>query len=175
MHAIFLKLVFQSKFRSCSLNNCKKLRRFSLERLGKEVEYIGKKIFTETPTMGFLCMADSNFGMFKEDIDKAKTLAAIQKKYDWPKNLIVSSGKNQKERVLEVASIVNGAMYAGGAMQTTDPEILKNIKRSNISLEEMSETVSNQDNNDVDSYTELILALPGDNKKSHTKRYRLDF
>jgi radical SAM superfamily enzyme YgiQ (UPF0313 family) len=136
--------------------------------LNEDLEYIVSRV----GTVKDLCMTDANFGMFKEDIDKAKTLAAIQKKYDWPKNLIVSSGKNQKERVLEVASIVNGAMYAGGAMQTTDPEILKNIKRSNISLEEMSETVSNQDNNDVDSYTELILALPGDNKKSHTKSLR---
>lgn len=141
-------------------------KRFSLS---EELLYIANRVGEMTD----LCLTDANWGMFKEDMDKAKALADIQKKFSWPRKLIVSSGKNQKERVLQVASLLNGAMFAGGAMQSTDPGILKNIKRSNISLEELGSDDEGENNvNDVDSYTELILALPGDNVIAHTKSLR---
>ena len=47
--------------------------------LNEDLEYIVSRV----GTVKDLCMTDANFGMFKEDIDKAKTLAAIQKKYDF--------------------------------------------------------------------------------------------
>ena len=132
--------------------------------LSEELGYIADRV----GSMADLCLTDANWGMFKEDVEKATALAEIQDKFGWPGKLIVSSGKNQKERVMKVASLLKGAMFAGGAMQSTDEEILKNIKRSNISLEEMGD--NGDDNTDnVDSYTELILALPGDNVQAHTK------
>ena len=111
--------------------------------------------------------------MFKEDLDKAAILAEFQDKFDWPKRLFVSSGKNQKKRVMKVASLLKGAMFAGGAMQTTDQEILKTIKRSNISLEELGPKPDDEKGVDeVDSYTELILALPGDSVNAQSKSLR---
>lgn len=132
--------------------------------LAEEMTYIAERI----GAVKDLCFTDANFGMFNEDLEKARVLAQIQKKYDWPRRLTVSTGKNQKARVVEVASLLSGAMYVGGAIQSTDEEVLKNIKRSNISLKEMGTRGSN-DQNDLDSYTELILALPGDSIESHTK------
>ncbi|MBT3415649.1 MAG: radical SAM protein [Nitrospina sp.] len=137
--------------------------------LSDELAYIADRVGSMTD----LCLTDANWGMFKEDIDKATALAEIQSNYGWPKKLVVSSGKNQKERVMKVASLLNGAMFAGGAMQSTDPNILKNIKRSNISLEELgSAKDEDQSTDDVDSYTELILALPGDSAQAHSKSLR---
>lgn len=72
---------------------------------------------------------------------------------------------------MKVASLLKGAMFAGGAMQSTDEEILKNIKRSNISLKELGSN-EEQNSDDVDSYTELILALPGDTVRAHSKSLR---
>jgi radical SAM superfamily enzyme YgiQ (UPF0313 family) len=137
--------------------------------LHDELVYIAKRVGKMTD----LCLTDANWGMFKEDISKATVLSKIQERFDWPRKLVVSSGKNQKARVMQIASLLNGAMYAGGAMQTTDEKILKNIKRSNISLEEMGTNGDeSQSANDADSYTELILALPGDNIRAHTKSLR---
>jgi len=131
-----------------------------------ELEYMAGRVGNMTD----LCLTDANWGMFKEDVDKATVLAEIQKNFDWPKKLVVSSGKNQKERVMKVASLLNGAMFAGGAIQSTNQEILKNIKRSNISLKELSpDSNEDQDASDVDGYTELILALPGDSVQAHIK------
>ena len=137
--------------------------------ISDELHYIAERIGTMTD----LCLTDANWGMFKEDVDKATILSKIQDKFEWPKQLVMSSGKNQKERVIKVASLLKGAMFAGGAMQTTDQGILKNIKRSNISLEELGPKPNDENGaDDVDSYTELILALPGDNVKAHSKSLR---
>jgi hypothetical protein len=133
--------------------------------LNEELRYIAEKV----GSVKDLCFTDANWGMFKEDLEKAEILAGVQKEYGWPKRLVVSSGKNQKERVMKVASLLNGAMFAGGAMQSTDPEILKNIKRSNISLDELGTSHGETTTLDMDSYTELILALPGDSVNAHTK------
>ncbi|MFQ5481365.1 MAG: B12-binding domain-containing radical SAM protein [Nitrospinaceae bacterium] len=134
--------------------------------LKEELEYIAARV----GKMKDACLTDANFGMFREDIEKARTLAAVQEKYGWPLNMFISGGKNQKERVMEVAAILNGAMHTGGAMQTTDPEVLKLIKRDNISLEEFSSMAEEAAN--VQSYTELILSLPGDSKRAHTQSLR---
>ena len=137
--------------------------------ISAELLYIAER----TGTMMDLCLTDANWGMFKEDIDKATALAEIQDKFKWPKKLVMSSGKNQRERVMKVASLLNGAMFAGGAIQTTDQEILKNVKRSNISLEDMGPQLDDEKGaEDADSYTELILALPGDNVNAHSKSLR---
>jgi len=135
--------------------------------LSEELQYIAERV----GTMADLCLTDANWGMFREDLDKATVLAKIQDQFGWPGKLIVSSGKNQKERVMKVASLLKGAMFAGGAMQSTDANILKNIKRSNISLEELGSN-EGQSTDDVDSYTELILALPGDTVGAHSKSLR---
>jgi len=124
-----------------------------------ELHYIGQRI---SPVKE-VCVADANFGMYKEDVEKAKAIAEVQEKYGWPGHMYVSTGKNQKERVVEVASILNGAMFAGGAIQSTDPVVLGNVKRSNISLDQLTSECTS------DSYTEIILALPGDSVKAHTK------
>lgn len=158
---------FQCTFCSEGLNYYNKVSK--RHELSDELRYIAERV----GSMADLCLTDANWGMFKEDIDKATILAKIQKEFGWPGKLIVSSGKNQKERVMKVASMLNGAMFAGGAMQSTDEQILKNIKRSNISLEELGPADNDdQPANDVDSYTELILALPGDTVQAHTKSLR---
>lgn len=137
--------------------------------ISDELFYIAERVGTMTD----LCLTDANWGMFKEDLDKATILAEIQDKFEWPKKLVMSSGKNQKERVMKVASLLKGAMFAGGAMQTTDQGILKNIKRDNISLKELGPKPDDKKGvDDPDSYTELILALPGDNVNAHSKSLR---
>ncbi len=137
--------------------------------ISDELFYIAERVGNMTD----LCLTDANWGMFKEDVDKATILAEVQEKFEWPTKLVVSSGKNQKERVMKVASLLKGAMFAGGAMQTTDQGILKNIKRDNISLEELGPKPDDKKGvDDLDSYTELILALPGDNVNAHSKSLR---
>ena len=145
----------------------KKLRRFSLERLGKEVEYIGKKIFTETPTMGFLCMADSNFGMFKEDVEYSKFVGQVQNKYNWPTFIDATTGKNKKDTILETVSNLNGALVMYTSVQSMNPETLKNVKRRNIKIDTMRELQQEAKRRGIKTLTETILGLPGETFENH--------
>ena len=88
-------------------------------------------------------------------------------KTGYPKYLNTSTGKNQKERIIECAELVSGAMRVAASVQTLDASVLKNIKRSNISTDQlvaMSERLSGGISN---TYAELILGLPGDSKEKH--------
>ncbi|XOV79289.1 MAG: B12-binding domain-containing radical SAM protein [Aestuariibacter sp.] len=137
--------------------------------LRTELEYIAQRI-KGSPE---LYITDANFGMFKQDIEKAKIIAEIQDKYDYPNFIHVSGGKNHQERVLEVADIVNGAMRGiAAALQSTDEEVLDLVKRKNISQESLQQIANNASELDTTTYTEIILGLPGDSKNAHFQTIR---
>jgi len=131
--------------------------------LEEELEYIAQRIGSVTD----LCLSDANFGMFSQDVQKAETIAEIRARYSWPKRLIVSTGKNQKERVIRVAETLQGALSVAASLQSTDPEVLKGINRSNISIEALRGMVSSARDAEAGTYTELILGLPGDSVDRH--------
>ena len=75
---------------------------------------------------------------------------------------IFSVLKKSKERVLECNSLVKNALRLTASVQSLNEDVLKNMKRSNISLEgiiEMSDAVSDTE---AHSYSEIILGLAGD-------------
>ena len=69
--------------------------------------------------------------------------------------------------MLEVAELVNGAMRLSGSVQSLDPVVLENIKRKNISSDQLINLALEAKNVGANSYCEIILALPGDSKKAH--------
>lgn len=137
-------------------------QRVSLE---DELRYIAERIGT-VPDLG---CSDANFGMFKQDIEKSRIIHSIQKEFDWPKRFNVSTGKNMKERVINVAQMLGGALNVAASLQSTDENVLNNIKRDNISLEALDVMRQETGESGGDTYTELILGLPGDSKKAHIK------
>lgn len=116
-----------------------------------------------------LMLSDANYGMFKEDAARADMLARVQKEFGYPRNVYVSTGKNQKERVLGAVKKLNGAIQLSASLQSTNPQVLKNIDRSNISIEVLSNAAREALDNDVVSYTELILGLPGETRETHLR------
>ncbi len=131
-------------------------------RLGDELEYIASRYKGST-----LALADTNFGMYKEDLVFCKMLNDCRRRTGYPTYINTSTGKNQKERIIECAELVSGALRVAASVQTLDPTILKNIKRSNISSDQlvaMSERLSGGVSN---TYAELILGLPGDSIDKH--------
>jgi len=135
------------------------------ENLENELKYISKK----TKKIKNLFISDANFGMYKQDLDKARIISMCQKKYNYPKYIHVSTGKNQKERVISIAKLLNGAINLAASLQSTDENVLKNIDRSNISIEKLSEIGKKANSKNTGTYSEIILGLPGDTKKTHFK------
>ena len=149
-----------------------KVRRFDQERIKEELQYIAKRV----KKIDELCLTDLNFSMYKQDNETAKMIADIQKTYNYPTIVQATTGKNMPHRAIEVAKILKGWLV-GGSVQSTDPEVLKSIKRSNISTSAYREVMDfiNSRKNEK-SGTEVILGLPGDTKEKHYEslRYGID-
>ncbi|MFN8543851.1 MAG: cobalamin-dependent protein [Candidatus Binatia bacterium] len=137
-------------------------------RLEDELVYIAERV----GTVQDLIITDANFGMFKEDRAKAEAVARVQRRFGWPRHIHVSGGKNQKERLLEVATIIDGAMNVAASLQSTDPQVLENVRRANISLDELNHVGRDGSRIDANTYAEIILGLPGDSLAAHTRSVR---
>ena len=136
--------------------------------LEAELDYIGQRV----GVIKEVRITDANFGMYKEDIPKAHLFAKVRDKYGWPDNICVSTGKNQQERVIEVGKILRGAMLVGASLQSTDPDVLEKIERTNISIEALQRVARDGNTQETNTYTELILCLPGDSVAKYTKSLR---
>lgn len=139
-----------------------------METLGEELDYIAKRVCGPSD----LYISDANFGMFKQDIEKAKLLVEIQKKYDYPRYIHVSTGKNQKERVIDIAKMLDGALNMAASLQSTDPVVLANVSRSNISISKLTTVGKLANKAEAGTYSEIILGLPGDSFDGHCKTLR---
>ena len=140
-----------------------KIKHWTINRITDELEYIAKRTKAAE-----LLLADSNFGMYPWDYDTSKAIASVQSKYGWPLYVNCVNGKNRKERVLEVASNAKGMLICN-AIQTTDADVLKNIRRDNISLDTMVFLARESERMGATSCSEIILSLPGDTKEKHIK------
>jgi len=114
-------------------------------------------------------IADSNFGMYQQDLLISQGIAKIKETHGFPDYIHVATGKNAKERVLEAARITGGLFRLSASVQSTDPDVLKNIKRQNISPKTIIDLAKMATAIGSNTYAEIILALPGDNKRSHFK------
>jgi radical SAM superfamily enzyme YgiQ (UPF0313 family) len=146
-----------------------KVASVTTERFRAELEYIASRMGGGAPA---LHIADSNFGMYTHDLEICDVIAEIRERHGWPETIEVSTGKNKKERVLEAVRRTNGAIRFGPALQTTDPQTLRNIKRANISERVLMDMAGAAANTDQRSYTELILGLPGETPASHLRSIR---
>jgi len=99
-------------------------------------------------------------------------LAEMQKKYGYPRYIHVSTGKNQKERVIDIAKMLDGAVSMAASLQSTDPIVLKNVSRSNISISKLTAVGKLANKVEAGTYSEIILGLPGDNFEAHRQSLR---
>jgi len=136
-----------------------RVNQFGLERVSSELDYIGKHIPNNVHS---LHISDLNFGMYPRDLEICDDIVAIQKKYDYPHKIISTTGKNKKERIIQAIEKLNGTMSLSMSVQSMDEQILKNIRRSNISVDHMLALQPAIKKVGLVTDSEVILALPGE-------------
>ena len=139
-----------------------KTRAFSLARIREELAYIETRV--KTPT---LQLADLNWGLFPMDLHTAELIADGRRRTGWPRNVMVATAKNQKERIVEMSRVLGDVLQVGASVQSTDPEVLHHIKRTNISLDAIVKMAKGASRRGTGSFTEIILGLPGDTTAKH--------
>jgi len=142
-----------------------KVKKFELDRVFDELEWIGKN------KCGFVSITDANFGMFVErDNAIADKLLEVQAKYGYPYTFSVAWAKNQKAEVFDIVfKLIKSPKFNQGltvSVQSMDLDVLENIKRRNLDQHKISDIFALCDKNNVPVYTEVILGLPGESKES---------
>lgn len=113
--------------------------------------------------------ADSNFGMFKRDIEFAKTFAKCKHENGYPKRFYVSFSKNSDDTVLEITCILREASMLQGAtlsFQSLNPATLSAIGRKNLDLDYFRQRMKQYHKRQIPTYSELILGLPMETEAS---------
>lgn len=143
-----------------------KVRLFPLERVFMELEWISKH------KISFVYCIDANFGMFERDEQIALKIVELKKNTGYPNRLQVSYAKNQPERVFRINKILSEQGIGKGAtlaLQSLNPNVLKNVGRNNISRKDYAHQVARFRDAGIPTYTELILGLPGETLESFNK------
>jgi putative methyltransferase len=138
-----------------------KVKKFNLERVFAELEWIGKN------KCGFVSITDANFGMFVErDNLIADKLLEVQEQYGYPYTFSVAWAKNQKTEVVDIVKkLIKSPKFNQGltvSVQSMDLDVLENIKRKNLEQHKIEDIFDLCDKNNIPVYTEIILGLPGE-------------
>ena len=135
-----------------------KVYKIDMDRLLPEVDWFADR------SIEYVFCTDANFGILPRDIDLAKHVAKTKNERGFPHALSVQNTKNATDRAYLAQSILAQAGLNKGvalSMQSTDPATLKAIKRDNISLNAYGELQRRFTKDKVETYSDLILALPG--------------
>jgi radical SAM superfamily enzyme YgiQ (UPF0313 family) len=132
-----------------------------LEEIEEELIYIAKKLQGSGARLTF---ADSNFGMYADNIKIAQIVKQCRETYGWPHSVAFTAGKNRKERVLEAVKILGKNTSMASDIQSSDADVLEAIGRTNVSLDTLVETTQALDALEIGSFSCVILALPQDSK-----------
>lgn len=140
-----------------------KVTKFEVDRLLQEADWFSDR------KIGYVFVCDANFGMLPRDLDLVQRVAANRQRTGFPQGFSVQNTKNATDRAYVTQKVLADAGLNKGvalSMQTLNPEALKNIKRDNISLDTYFELQRRFTQDRVETYSDLILALPGETYES---------
>lgn len=137
----------------------KKIRLFPLERVTAELEWFAKN------KIEYVYCADANFGILDRDSDIADMVVDLKIRTGYPKKFHVNYTKDSTVRIFEINRKMNAHGLSKGAtlsFQSFSPSVLKNIRRTNIPFRHFQDLMSLYNTENIMTYSELILGLPGE-------------
>jgi radical SAM superfamily enzyme YgiQ (UPF0313 family) len=154
---------FQCTFCDWGSATATKLNKFEEDRLYREIDWFAAN------KIEYIFCCDANFGILKRDVEIAEYVAKVKRETGYPNALSVQNTKNATERAYLTQKILSDAGLNKGvalSMQSVDMHTLENIKRQNISLETYLELQRRFTRDKVETYSDLILGLPGETYES---------
>ena len=157
---------FQCTFCDWGSATAARITKFEQERLDRELDWFARN------RVEYIFVCDANFGIQKRDVEIAQRVAEIRRRTGFPQGFSVQNTKNATERAYLTQKILSDAGLSKGvalSMQSLDPVALKNIKRDNISLDFYLELSRRFACDGVETYSDLILGLPGETYDSYVR------
>lgn len=141
-----------------------KVRVRDIDMVYAEIDYIAEKSAGQVNWI----FCDANFGILKRDVEIAGKIRTVMDSKGFPINVTVWNSKNTSERNLEIAELLdpkkNSVLIA---IQSADPEVLKNAGRGMIDIEKSKIEIEHHKKNGLTIRTDILLGLPGESSKSH--------
>jgi len=139
-----------------------KLYEFDTERLIDEIKWFSDK------KIEYIEVADANFGILPRDLDLVKFIKKLHDETGFPQKINATWAKNSPERVFEASKILESINRGGVtlALQSQNKVALGNIKRINIANERLEMLTKKYIENDIQTYHDFILGLPGETLES---------
>ncbi|MEZ0369172.1 MAG: radical SAM protein, partial [Candidatus Sericytochromatia bacterium] len=150
---------FSCAFCDWGSNIASKVRRHSVEYLKAEIDWFGAN------EISVIFCSDANFGILPRDIEIADALVETHQRTGFPKVVSTQNAKNVTERTYAVQQRISQAGLSNQvtlSLQSISPAVLKAIKRDNISLETYRELQRRFQRDGIETYTDLIVGLPGE-------------
>jgi hypothetical protein len=141
-----------------------KIKKFNLEKVFKEIDWLGKN------KIEYVYVADANFGVFYErDKMIAEYIADTKRQTGYPLTMNATYYKNSAVKTIEIAEIVHRVGLNRGltlSVQSMSDKVLTAIERQNMETSQLAEMYKECEKRNVQYYTEVILGLPLETKKS---------
>lgn len=144
------------------------VNRFSTQRVFDEIQYIADR----SKTNHSLIITDLNFGMIPRDDEICDFIYEVQQKQNYPKQIQVTTGKNSKDRIIRTIKKLQDSVRFYMSVQSMDENVLKNIKRDNISVDQMIKLRPAIQDAGLQTTSEVILGLPGETIQSYIETLR---
>ncbi len=139
------------------------IREFPLEKVKEEI------LWCSQHKVEYIFCADSNFGILKRDLDIAKFVLEVKRKNGYPHIFNNCFAKNSNDTVFEISKLFYDSKLnkaATLAYQTVCDTALKNVNRKNFTMDAFADLVTKYNANNMPTYTEMILGLPGETYES---------
>lgn len=136
-----------------------KVNRFGMERLQAEIRWFARHRID----MVYCC--DANFGILPRDIEITEYMVQTKDKMTYPRGFYIQNAKNATERTYQIQKqITQSGMNPDVtlSLQSVNPEVLKAIRRDNISLEAYKELQHRFQRDGINTYTDFLVGLPGE-------------
>ena len=98
------------------------IARFSVERINAEFTYMAERMKDYPDILLNIC--DSNFGMYKRDLEFADHLRGLQDTHGWPNAFNVTTGKANYDRILEVAEKLRNKMHDQNPREVVETNVM---------------------------------------------------
>lgn len=141
------------------------IRQFPLKKIQQEIVWCAEH------RVEYIFCADSNFGILKRDLDIAKFVVQVKEKYGYPHIFNTCFAKNSNDTVFEISKLFYDSKTnkaATLAYQTVCETALENVHRKNFTMDTFAQLVQKYNEQQIPTYTEMILGLPGETYESFT-------
>jgi radical SAM superfamily enzyme YgiQ (UPF0313 family) len=139
-----------------------KIAAFSSERLTEELLYVAKKIANKPNATKAISIFDSNWGMYKKDVELADNIREIMDEYNWPQYIECLTPKSNRENILEINDKLKNRVALQLSMQSMNLDVLETVKRKNWTTDEYIDFINQIKKRGKASTSEMIIPLPGE-------------